>query len=99
MAANPANKLELSINARSDGTLRAAYIHLGSDRDVARTQELIPSTLLIDFNERDELVGVEILAPVSLASVTELAQRLEASKREAFRNFVTNFTPPALLAS
>ena len=86
----------LSVQAREDGSLEAAYVRL-SQQKVSRTDELIESVLLLDFDEDGAVVGIEILAPVSVAQIEELASRLEASQRDAFLNFVRSSAPPGLM--
>jgi uncharacterized protein YuzE len=88
--------LGLSVNARGDGSLEAAYIRV-SDKQVARTEELVESALLIDIDHDGNLVGIEILAPVRLSQVIELASRLEGAQRKAFEAFVRSSAPPALV--
>jgi uncharacterized protein YuzE len=86
----------LSVQAREDGTLEAAYVRL-SQQKVSRTEELIESVLLLDCDEDGSVVGIEILAPVNVSQVEELANRLDASQREAFLNFVRSSAPPGLI--
>ena len=86
----------LRVNAREDGTLEAAYLQL-SDGKVARTEEKIPSVLLMDFDANNLVVGIEILAPVKLTAVLEMANRLEEAHRSAFNAFVKSYAPPAIL--
>jgi uncharacterized protein YuzE len=88
----------LSVTARPDGSLEAAYLQL-SDHKVARTEEVVQSGLLLDLDENNEIVGVEILAPVSLDRVIDLADRLDESQRQAFETFVRSSAPPALVTS
>lgn len=56
---------EVSMSARDDGTIEAMYV-LISDKSVAETRELDEDILLGDYDDKGELVGIEILAPVSL---------------------------------
>jgi uncharacterized protein YuzE len=90
-----ANGYELSITGRGDGTLEAAYIHL-SDGKVARTREVIEDVLLVDYDSKGNLVGIEILAPVRLANLTKL---VDAPQRTSFRKFVKHSAPSELVAS
>jgi uncharacterized protein YuzE len=80
---------ELSISARNDGTLEAAYIQL-SELAVARTREIVEDVLLADYDSRGGIVGLEILAPVKLSDLTKLVDR---SKRPAFKRFVARSAP------
>ena len=86
----------LTVNSREDGTSVAAYIRI-SGNQVARTEELIQSVLLVDFDHDGNLVGIEILAPVEISQVIEIADRLEAKQREAFQKFVRSSAPPGLV--
>ena len=88
--------LGLRVNAREDGTLEAAYIRI-SENQVDRTEELIESVLLLDYDHDGRVVGIEILAPVKVAQVVELANRLEESQRASFENFVRSSAPPGLV--
>jgi uncharacterized protein YuzE len=89
---------ELSINARRDGSLEAAYVQVSS-APVAYTKELIKSVLLLDLDEKGGLVGIEILAPVKISQVLELAETLDSSQRDSFLKFVHGSVPPSLVAS
>ena len=86
---------ELSVSARNDGTLEAAYIQL-SHRSVARTQEIIQDVLLADYDAQDHLVGLEILAPVKL---TELAKLVDKPKRKPFKRFIQISAPRQLVTA
>lgn len=92
----PPPVFDMSVNAREDGTLEAAYIRI-SHNQVARTEELVESVLLLDMDHDNELVGIEILAPVNVSQVMELANRLDASQRLPFENFVKSSAPPGLV--
>jgi uncharacterized protein YuzE len=85
---------ELSVNARNDGTLEAAYIQV-SRASVARTREIVEDVLLADYDSRGRLVGIEILAPVKLSYLTKLVDR---SRRAPFRRFVATSAPRDLIA-
>jgi uncharacterized protein YuzE len=86
----------LTVSAREDGTLEAAYVQL-SKNQVARTEELIESVLLLDLDSRGAIVGIEILAPVSISVVMNLAKRLEEPQRKSFKKFLKASAPPALV--
>jgi len=86
----------LTVNAREDGTLEAAYLRL-SDNQVVRTEELIESVLLVDYDHNGGLIGIEILAPVKISQIIEIASPLEAKQRESFQNFVRSSAPPGLV--
>jgi hypothetical protein len=89
---------ELSINARPDGTLEAAYVQV-SEKAVASTRELIRSVLVVDFDADGELVGVEFLAPVKVADVEKIAKSLESPQRDSFETFIHKYIPSALMSS
>ena len=84
---------ELSISARNDGTLEAMYVRF-SNRKVARTDEVIEDVLLVDVDSHDELVGIEILAPVQLSEVAGL---VEKPMRAPFRKFIRQAAPSKLV--
>lgn len=86
----------LNVIAREDGTLEAAYVRI-SQNQLARTEELVESVLLLDYDHDNCLVGIEILAPVKVSQVEELASRLQESQRESFQNFVRSSAPPGLV--
>lgn len=88
----------LTVNARSDGSLEAAYLQI-SKGQVAHTEEIVESVLLLDFDHDENLLGIEILAPVSIEQVMEIAERLDSQKKSSFKNFVQSSVPPALVRS
>jgi len=90
------NGFGLTVNTREDGTLQAAYLQLSATA-IARTEEAITSVLLVDYDDAGLIVGIEILAPVKIAAVRELGKRMEDAHRKAFDDFLTRYTPPALL--
>jgi len=80
---------ELSVSARDDGTLEAAYIRFRTGKS-KRTREIIEDTLIADYDEHDNLLGLEILAPVKLS---DLAKLVEQPRRNSFRKFVKHSGP------
>jgi uncharacterized protein YuzE len=86
----------LTVNAREDGTLEAAYVQLSGARAV-RTEEVIKSVLLVDYDADNGLVGIEILAPVKIATVLEIADHMEVAHRQSFNDFVKRYAPPGIL--
>ncbi len=84
---------ELSVSARNDGTLEAMYVRF-SNRKVARTDEVIEDVLLVDLDSRNELVGIEILAPVKLSVVAGI---VEKPMRASFRKFIRSAAPSDLV--
>jgi len=95
---NKNQELGLTVHARTDGSLEAAYLRL-SKNPVIRTEEVVESALLLDFDDHDKVVGVEILAPVRLDQVLQLAGRLDADSQSSFLNFVRSSAPPALVTA
>ena len=85
---------ELSISARNDGTLEAAYIQF-SNRAVARTKEILEDILMADYDRTGGLVGLEILAQVKLS---ELAKLVDKPRRTPFKRFIQASAPRQLLA-
>jgi uncharacterized protein YuzE len=90
------NGFGLTVNAREDGTLEAAYVQLSKSK-VARTEEVLKSVMLVDYDADNEIVGIEILAPVKIATVLEVAERMEEAHRESFNEFVRRYAPPAVV--
>jgi uncharacterized protein YuzE len=84
---------ELSLSAREDGTLETLYIRFRHGK-IKRTSEVIEDTVIADYDEHDNLVGIEILAPVKLS---ELAKLVEQPRRTSFRRFVRHSGPPCLV--
>ena len=84
---------ELSVSARNDGTLEAIYVRF-SDHKVAKTEEVIEDVLLVDLDSRNELIGIEILAPVKLSDVAGI---VEKSMRAPFRKFIRQAAPSKLV--
>ncbi len=99
MSIEPASSgFGLTVSAREDGSLRVAYVQISANQ-VARTEELVESTLLIDVDHDGKAVGIEILAPVRMDEILGLAERLDVSQREAFKNFIAGSVPPALVTT
>jgi len=88
----------LSVTARRDGSLEAAYLRLAQGT-VARTEEVVTGTLLVDVDSEGQLVGIEILRPVAIDRLIMLTERLPESQREAFETFIRLSAPPALVTS
>jgi uncharacterized protein YuzE len=86
----------LNVSARADGTLEAAYLRI-SENQVARTEELVESVLMVDFDRDGDPVGIEILAPVSFNQIMAIVGRLAAPQRQPFENFVRSSAPPGLV--
>ena len=84
---------ELSLSAHEDGTLDTLYIRFRKGK-VKRTSEVIEDTVIADYDENDNLLGIEILAPVKLS---ELAKFVEQPRRTSFRRFVKHSGPPCLV--
>ncbi len=85
---------ELSISARNDGTLEAAYVRFRHGK-VSKTREIIEDVLLADYNTRGRLLGIEILAPVRIADLVRL---VDEPSRKPFRRFVERSVPRELVA-
>jgi uncharacterized protein YuzE len=93
---SPRQGFDISIHAREDGSLVAAYIQLREGTSV-RTETILKNALLVDRDESDRVLGIEILAPVTLLVLQQVADHLEPEEQAAYRNFVTNYAPPSLL--
>jgi uncharacterized protein YuzE len=85
---------ELSVSARNDGTLEAAYVRFRQGK-VSKTKEIIEDVLLADYNSRGRLVGIEILAPVRIADLVRL---VDEPTRKPFRRFIEQSAPKKLVA-
>ena len=72
---------ELSLSAREDDSLEMLYIRFRHGK-TKRTSEVIEDTVIADYDEHDNLLGIEILAPVKLS---ELAKLVEQPRRMSFR--------------
>jgi uncharacterized protein YuzE len=84
---------ELSLSGRNDGTLEAAYFRFKKGK-VKRTKEVIQDTLMADYDDKGELLGIEVLAPVRLSV---LAKQVEAPRRSSFRKFIRQSAPADLV--
>jgi uncharacterized protein YuzE len=84
---------ELSLTAREDGKIESLYIRFGNGK-VKRTSEVIEDTVIADYDGNDNLLGIEILAPVKLS---ELAKLVDEPRRTSFRRFVRHSGPPRLV--
>ncbi len=83
----------MSISARDNGTIEAMYVLLRDDK-AARTKEIIEDILLADYNKRNELVGIEVLAPVK---ITEIMRLVDKPRRGPFRRFIKAQAPDELV--
>ena len=88
-------RFELSISAREDGTLEAVYIQV-SDREVARTEEIIEDVLLADYDAKGRIVGFEILAPVKIG---QLIERVDRPKRASLNRFIEVAAPKQFITA
>lgn len=89
---------DLSLHVREDGSLETAYIQL-LDGEAVRTEQIIKNVLMIDFNEHEQIRGIEILAPVAKESVLKIADRMEAGVRGRFTSYLEKWAPAAMLKS
>ena len=85
---------ELSVSARNDGTLEAAYVRF-RERKSKRTKEIIEDVLLADYDARGQLLGLEILAPVK---ISDLIRLVDAPTRRSFKRFMERSAPEELVA-
>jgi uncharacterized protein YuzE len=86
---------EVSISGRDDGTIEAVYVRL-SDRKVARSKEVVEGQLVVDYDRKGGVVGVEILAPVRIRSLTRL---VEQPARRPFKRFIEESIPRDFVCS
>jgi len=87
---------ELSVSGRGDGTLEAVYIQL-IDEPVAQTKEIKSDVFLADYSADGRLVGIEILAPVSIAEIEALFEDDES--RENFSRFIRKSVPAEMVTA
>jgi uncharacterized protein YuzE len=87
---SPVVGFELSLSSNEDGSIDTLYIRFKKGK-VKRTRKIIEDTVLADYDENDNVLGVEVLAPVKLA---ELAKLVEQPRRNSFRKFVRDSGPP-----
>ena len=93
MQKQPQPGFKLSISASADGALQAVYIRLRTNK-IARTKEIVDDIVMADYDGRGRLVGIEILAPVSLKIITKL---VDQPRRRPFRRFVREQAPQDLV--
>lgn len=79
---NAVELFEISTLFRGDGTLAATYIKLGN-QPIAKTDELIQDTVLVDYDAHGSVVGIEILAPVKLEIIVDLVKKAGNPSLEA----------------
>jgi hypothetical protein len=84
---------ELSLSGRDDGTVQAAYFRVKKG-NVARRYEVVPDTVMADYDSNGDLLGIEVLAPVKLSV---LAKQVEQSRSSSFRKFVRHSAPHELV--
>jgi uncharacterized protein YuzE len=85
--------LELSVSARNDGTVKAAYIRFRAGK-VKRSQEMLEDAVIADYDEHGNILGIEILAPVKVSALTEL---VDEPSRTSFRRFIKHSGLPRLV--
>jgi uncharacterized protein YuzE len=84
---------EISTSGDEDGEVESAYIYL-SHNPVARSRTHKAEVLMADYDAAGEIVGIEIIAPVRISGLVELA---DPDQREAFERFIRGAAPPALI--
>lgn len=84
---------KLSISASADGTVQAVYIRLRTNK-ITRTKEIVEDIVMADYDGRGQLVGIEILAPVSLRIIVKL---VDQPRRRPFSKFVKKRAPGDLV--
>ena len=76
--------------------IEAAYIHLSSKK-VVHTREIKVDVLLADYSADGKLVGIEILAPVTIEDLQKLVK--EPARKKSFRKFVKTSAPSQLITA
>jgi uncharacterized protein YuzE len=74
-------------------TTEAMYIAFSNDK-VARSEEVIDSVLIIDYNSAGKPIGIEVLSPVR---ISDLEQYVDPHARKPFRKFIRSTAPDELL--
>lgn len=58
---------ELSIDRRDDGIIEALYVDMNTTKHkVARTEEIVPGVLMVDYDSQGNATGIEILGPMDV---------------------------------
>lgn len=86
---------ELSVSARDDGAIEAAYVRF-RDEPVSKTREIIEGTLLADYAATGELIGIEVLGPVRMSDLEAL---VDSARRATFRAFLEKTAPREFIAA
>ncbi len=88
--------LQLHVGANSDGEIKAIYIYLRKIRSGQRVQTAIvqKSALLVDYDRRGTILGIEVLAPVNLS---DILSQVPEPDRTPFRRFLDQCRPNAFI--
>ena len=86
---------EISVSARNDGTIEATYIRI-TDRRVHRTEEIKDDVLFADYDAIGNLVGIELLAPAKMVTITNLVDK---KMRPSLKRMLKNAAPPQFIAA
>jgi len=86
---------EISISGRDDGTLEALYIRC-ADGKVHHTEEIKEDIVMADYDANNNLLGIEILAPVKLRVLADL---IDEAHRNPFKKFVRKSAPKKFLVT
>ncbi len=73
---------ELTIERNDDGTVSAAYLRIRKG-DFARTQEVIPGTVMIDYDENDRIVGIELLQMIEVEKTMNKGKPYDEAAEDA----------------
>ncbi len=84
----------MTISADEDGTVSGLYLFL-SESPVATTKEINEDALAADYDKDGKLVGMEILAPVTITSVLDLVE--DSPMRESLARFLAGCGPPEFI--
>jgi uncharacterized protein YuzE len=88
------NGVEIQISTNADGRIEACYLLLSSNK-VARTEEVLEDLLMVDYDRKGNLIGIEILGPVKLVAVTKHVDR---AHKKAVRKALERITPDLVAA-
>jgi uncharacterized protein YuzE len=84
---------EISVSARDDGTIEAAYFHFLSG-EVAETREVEEDVAFADYDADGNLLGIEIIAPVRIKAIEKL---VKGDRRRGFKKFAQGSLPHELV--
>ncbi len=86
----------IKVSFGDDGSPMAAYIRFRQGKS-AETREIKADTLLADYDQFGNLLGLELLGPVSVQVLIRAVP--DEALRPSFRKWVNKNVPPSLRAA